>query len=181
MIKAPINKDGAFKLFTYVCLFFAAYVLYATYQLYQFHSHEKHLKNIHITAEFIPKELCGPEFVKDVIIIDEDIARGRGELTKLNLSVAMQDYYLGYTVENKTSKSISALVIKTDIFFPYDEKLNPMNHPIERRILFEANNGRKLESGQYFRRCTPILLKRDYSASELIESRRISKIDSIKW
>jgi hypothetical protein len=181
MIKLPIKRDRVLDIFIYALLFCAVYLLYATYQLYQFHSHEKHLKKIHITTEFIPKELCGDLFKKDEITLDEDLENFRRYRREANLNVAMKNYYLGYTVVNKSDKPISELIIATDIFFPYDEKINPMNYPNEDSVGFFSKNGKLLQSGQYFRRCMPILLNRDYSEIELYESRRISKIERIQW
>jgi hypothetical protein len=181
MIKEHINKWLSTGIFTYALIFIALYVLYATYELYRFHSHEKHIKNIHISVDFIPADLCGSIFEKDEIITEEEIFRHRDLKAKLNRSVAIRDYYIGFTVENKSSKSISKFVVSTDIFFPYDKKLNLMNDPLTKSILFEPRNNKKLMSGQYVRRCMPVLLSRDYSDAELLESRRLSKIDWVKW
>lgn len=181
MLKFLIHKMNSPTIYANVFLLFLAYVFYATYQLYQFHAYEKHLKNIHITTEFIPKELCGNLFDKDEITLDEDLESWRSYRREANLSVAMKNYYLGYTVENKSEKPISELVIETDIIFPYDEKINPMNYPSKTRVGFFTKNGKLLQSGQYFRVCEPTLLGRDYSETELYESRRVSKIERIQW
>jgi hypothetical protein len=167
---------------TVLLITFISYVVYASYQLYQFHSYEKQLKRIFITTDFIPKELCGTLFDKDKIVIDEDIALSRAERLKLNLSVSMQDYYLGYTVLNLSDNPISALTIDTWIIFPNDQniKIN-FGDSIAPRILFESQNDKLLEPGQSFRRCLPILLAREYSATEFFKARRISKVDWVKW